>query len=571
MMDVNDTSGTFGGSLRVRRESRAPVAEAEQKTLGDPTPKPAAPAPAPPTPAPPAAPGLQLPAPFGDYELLEEIARGGMGVVCKARHRELQRTVALKMILDGSLNSEEARERFRREARAAAALDHPNIVAIHDIGTHEGRCYFTMALVDGPSLKRSVQSGGVPAPAEAVRLMLAVTEAVAFAHEHGIIHRDLKPENVLIDPQGRPRVTDFGLAKRAGPEDPALTAAGEVIGTPAYMPPEQAAGDLAAVGPHTDVYSLGGILYFLLTGQPPFRGKSATEVLAQVILGEPTPPRQLNPQAPEVLEAICLKCLQKDPNKRYSSSAALAEELRAAPVSGEPSKTIRLNWKGGRSAAAKKPGKGRLLLAVAAGAVLLLALTAGLTVDRWAWWKQGPPPEPTPPDGTPAPVVLPMPKDLRKDFGLKATMLAGESLGKDMRPVEPGAGGVAQVAPGALVQLEIEVEKEAYVGVWTVEADGTVLQLFPNPEDKDHHFKAGEKRRVPAQGARVVESRNVDQVRIEASTKPWDPVRGEKEGPFELFKAERQRKDWEAQRRGLRLPGNSLSERVLPYQAAEAP
>jgi hypothetical protein len=428
-----------------------------------------------------------------------------------------------------------------------------------------------MALVDGPSLKRSVQAGGVPAPAEAVRLLLAVTEAVAFAHQNGIIHRDLKPENVLLDGQGRPRVTDFGLAKRAGPDDPALTAAGEVIGTPAYMPPEQANGESDKIGPRTDVYSLGGILYFLLTGQPPFRGKSATEVLAQVILGEPTPPRQLNPQAPEVLEAICLKCLQKDPEKRYSSASALAEELRVAPVSGETSRTVRLNWKGGRPGAATKPVKGRLLLALAAGAGLLLALTAGLTVDRWAWWKQGPTPEPTPLDGQPAPVAVPIPKDLRNDFGLKATVLAGESLGKDMRPLEPGPGGVTRVAPGSRVQLEIEVAKEAYVGVWTVEADGTVMQLFPNPKDKNHHFRAGEKRRVPAQGVEVVESRNVDQVRIEASTKPWDPVQGELVGPYELFKAERQRKDWEAQRRGLRLPGNSLSERVLPYQTTGAP
>jgi tRNA A-37 threonylcarbamoyl transferase component Bud32 len=555
MTETNDTSNSLGGSLRVQRESRTPDGGGEQKTLRDQAPS--------------TAPGLQLPAQFGDYELLEEIARGGMGVVYKARHRELQRTVALKMILDSILGDTEARERFRREAQAAAALDHPNIVALHDIGSHDGRCYFSMAYVDGPNLKRSVQQGGIPAPRDAVRLLLAVTEAVDFAHQHGIVHRDLKPENVLLDGEGRPRVTDFGLAKRSGPDDPALTADGAVMGTPTYMSPEQASGDVAAIGPRSDVYSLGGILYFLLTGQPPFRGKSATEVVAQVILSEPTPPRQLNPQAPPVLEEICLKCLNKDPEERYSSAAALADDLRAVPLSGESSKTVRVSWKGGRSTTPKK--RGRLWLAIAAGAALLLALAAWLTVDRWAWWKGGPPAEPTPADRPPALAVLPTPKDLRKDFGLKATILVGNNLGKEMRPAEQGDGGVIRVAPGQWVQLEIEVEKEAYVGVWTVEADGTVLQLFPNPEDPNHQFKAGEKRRVPTQGTQAEKSPNIDQVWIEASTERWDPLRGEREGPYELFKTERQLKEWSGQRRGLRLPGKYLSERVLPYQVADAP
>jgi hypothetical protein len=540
---------------------------------------------APPAPSAP----LQYPARFGDYELVQELARGGMGVVFEARQPELGRTVALKMILENSLSSAEAMERFRREARAAAALDHPNIVAIHDIGSHDGRCFFTMALVDGPNLKRAVQDGGVPAPAEAVRLMLGVTEAVAFAHQRGIIHRDLKPENVLIDSQGRPRVTDFGLAKRAGPEDPALTAAGEVIGTPAYMPPEQAAGEVENIGPHTDVYSLGGVLYFLLTGQPPFRGKSATQVLAQVILGEPTPPRQLNPQAPEALEAICLKCLQKDPTKRLPSAAALAEALRAARPPEDSSGTMRLpsaaapvtppqSWRRGRAAVptVKGKSKSKAVLLAAVGIAALLGVGTWLIVNRWGWWARGGEPpssgaEP-PPGAEPAraALVLPMPDRLRKDFGLTVTMLAGDAEGKNMRPVEAGADGVYRVGLRQKVQFRITADKPSYLGVWSREANGKVYQLFPNSKDerdRDHAFKAGQTRVVPEVGAFPTESQDVDQLWIVTSADYWDPLQGEEEEQFRRFQAERDEKGVRV--RGLRLPERDRAESVVRYQVVK--
>src|SRR5580704_7647962 len=207
---------------------------------------------------------------FGDYELLEEIARGGMGVVYKARQMSLNRPVALKMILAGEWATPEARQRFRAEAEAAANLQHPNIVAIHEVGEHEGQQYFSMDFVVGKNLAELVR--GDPLSAERAALYVkTIAEAVHFAHQRGILHRDLKPQNVLIDAEDRPRITDFGLAKRVD-TDSGLTRTGDVLGSPSYMPPEQAESRPDQVGPQSDVYSLGAILYELLTGRPPFRG-----------------------------------------------------------------------------------------------------------------------------------------------------------------------------------------------------------------------------------------------------------------------------------------------------------
>jgi WD40 repeat protein/tRNA A-37 threonylcarbamoyl transferase component Bud32 len=263
---------------------------------------------------------------MGDYELLGKIARGGIGVVYKARHRKLNRVVALKVHRAGHLASADEAQRFQVEAEAAAKLDHPHIVPIYEVSQIGGLPCISMALVDGPSLATRVAEQPL-APREAAAIMRQVAEAVAYAHSQGVIHRDLKPSNILVDAAGQPRVTDFGLAKRAD-ADSSLTQAGQVMGTPSYMPPEQAEGKNDQVGPLSDVYSLGATLYCLVTGRPPFQSASVVETLKQVVEQEPVAPRFLNPAVDRDLDTICLKCLQKRPEKRYASATALAEDLQ---------------------------------------------------------------------------------------------------------------------------------------------------------------------------------------------------------------------------------------------------
>jgi tRNA A-37 threonylcarbamoyl transferase component Bud32 len=262
---------------------------------------------------------------FGDYELVEEIARGGMGVVYKARQMSLNRPVALKMILAGEWATPESRQRFRAEAEAAANLQHPNIVAIHEVGEHEGQQYFSMDFIAGKNLAELVR-GNPLSPQRAASYVKTIAEAIHFAHQRGILHRDLKPQNVLIDADDRPRITDFGLAKRVE-TDSGLTRTGDVLGSPSYMPPEQASSRADEVGPQSDVYSLGAILYELLTGRPPFRGATTWETICLVLQTPPVSLRQLNPAVPRDLETICLKCLEKSPPNRFSSAQQLAEEL----------------------------------------------------------------------------------------------------------------------------------------------------------------------------------------------------------------------------------------------------
>jgi eukaryotic-like serine/threonine-protein kinase len=262
---------------------------------------------------------------FGGYELLEEIARGGMGIVYKARQTKANRTVALKMILAGQLASAADVKRFETEASAAATLDHPNIVPIFEVGEHEGQHFFSMGFVEGQSLSDVLRDGPL-APKEAARLMRLVADAVEYAHARGIVHRDLKPQNILLSRDGAPRVADFGLAKQlSGTSE--LTATGQILGTPNFMSPEQARGQSDAVGPLSDVYSLGAVLYCLLTGRPPFQAANVIETLRQVATQEPASPRLLNPAVDRDLETITLKCLQKEPANRYANARELADDL----------------------------------------------------------------------------------------------------------------------------------------------------------------------------------------------------------------------------------------------------
>jgi serine/threonine-protein kinase len=268
-----------------------------------------------------------LPHPFDGYELLEELGRGAMGVVYKAWEPSLKRFVALKTMLRGECASADDVTRFRAEAQAAAGLSHPGIVPVYKVGAQDGRIYFSMKYVEGTTLAARVAAGPLPPP-EAARLVAAIARAVHHAHEAGILHRDLKPSNVLLDADGRPLVTDFGLAKQVA-GGASLTGTGAIVGTPSYMAPEQAEGRTHEIGRAADVYALGTILYELLTGRPPFQAASAVDVLLRVRTEEPVPPRRLNPHIDPDLELVCLKCLEKRPEHRYPAAAALADDLEA--------------------------------------------------------------------------------------------------------------------------------------------------------------------------------------------------------------------------------------------------
>ena len=314
---------------------------------------------------------------FGDYELLEEISRGGMGVVYRARQTSLGRIVALKMILAGPFASKEIIQRFRGEVTAAALLQHPNIVAIHDVGIHDGQHYFSMDFVEGQNLSQLVGNRPLP-PAKAARYVRLIAEAIHYAHQQGILHRDLKPSNVLVDAHDQPRITDFGLAKRLE-GDISITLTGQMLGSPNFMPPEQASAQRGKVGRHSDVYGLGAILYHLLTARPPFQAESFESVIHQLLNTEPVSPRLLNSSVPPDLETICVKCLQKEPSRRYQSAQELADELgrflRQEPIHARPITRAERVWRWCQ----RKPALAGLILA------LHLVLALGLIGVLWEW------------------------------------------------------------------------------------------------------------------------------------------------------------------------------------------
>ena len=293
-----------------------------------------------------------------------------MGVVYKARQISLNRIVALKMIRAGALAGEDELRRFQNEAEAVARLDHPHIVPIYEVGEHDGKRYFSMKLIGGPCLSRTLSSYAAN-PQNAAKLMVTIAEAVHHAHQRGILHRDLKPSNILLDEQGQPHVTDFGLAKQVE-GDGSLTESGAVLGTPAYMAPEQAAGSKRLVTTLSDVYGLGAILYALLTGKPPFGGDSVMETLDQVRQQQPVPPSRLNPKVPRDLEIICLKCLDKDPRAALSLRAGAGRRASAVP-----------GWRAHPGAAGERIREGLALVPTASGdcgltAALVVAVLGGL-------------------------------------------------------------------------------------------------------------------------------------------------------------------------------------------------
>jgi serine/threonine-protein kinase len=309
------------------------------------------------------------------------LGRGGMGIVFRARQLRLNRLVALKMLLGGEYAQPQELARFLREARSVAGLRHPNLVQVHDVGDHEGRPYFTMEYVEGGSLAQKLV--GVPQPArQAAELVTILAEALETAHQGGIVHRDLKPANILLTAAGIPKIADFGLARHFGTGSAAVTRSGERVGTPSYMAPEQAMGKARMIGPSVDIYALGTVLYELLTGRPPFRGETPSETELQVVYQEPVPPSRLNAKVPRDLETICLKCLQKEPRRRYATAAALADDLRrfqqGESITARP---VGLSERFGKWVR-RRPAVAGLLTAIAVFTVAVIAGVQWLAVQQ---------------------------------------------------------------------------------------------------------------------------------------------------------------------------------------------
>jgi WD40 repeat protein len=331
-----------------------------------------------PSPCPPAGPASPPRPQVPGYEILGELGRGGMGVVYQARQVKLDRLVALKMILAGGHAGEQELRRFQSEAEAVARLQHPNVVQIYEVSEQDGLPYFSLEFCPGGSLEKKLDGTPLP-PQQAAQLVETLARGVHAAHEHGIIHRDLKPANVLLSADGTPKITDFGLAKKLD-EAVRQTASGAILGTPSYMAPEQAGGQSKEIGPAADVYALGAILYELLTGRPPFKAATSLDTVLQVISDEPVPPSRLQPKVPRDLETICLKCLHKEPAKRYASAEALAGDLRrflaGEPIQARPVGRVERLWRWCRRNPALAAAGGLAALAL----VAVLALSVGFAV-----------------------------------------------------------------------------------------------------------------------------------------------------------------------------------------------
>ncbi len=569
---------------------------------------------------------------FGKYELLGELARGGMGVVYRARQHGLDRLVALKMILGAG--SGDGTQRFLQEARAAAALDHPNVVPIYDIGENNGRPYFTMALIEGPNLRGFVDADGLPSIPKVVSLFTQVVAGVAHAHRHGIVHRDLKPANVLVDKDGRPRVTDFGLAKRAT-ADSQLTVTGQVVGTPQYMAPEQAR-ESKDVGPPADVYSLGAILYFLLVGRAPFHGEGYGDLLLKVMSEPPVPPRSERPDVPEELESLCLRCLAKKPEDRFVDAHALLEALtpiteqyltpstnlhpstgnigfpRAHASASSPTTpdvrpmpslqsasvpdvavlSPRANSAASMSFAHTpadavtdgQTNRKPVLIGLGIAAVLLTAVAAVLATrgDKQPEIVQNNPvPNPTPKVATPG---IPAsttekyawPAPTTNAFGLKVELDA---------PGKRDSNGKVTLPAGAHMSLRVSAAQDCRVSVWLLEPNGHVLKLFPNDDDTDDRFTAGQERVIPGNNAYVMEAsptvgEGMDRIRVIATTgEPLALPPGTKNARYTFYASEPEREHLASAIRGVVLKktnsavsaaaSGAVSERELQFRVSK--
>jgi hypothetical protein len=514
------------------------------------------------------------------------------------------------------------------EARAAASLNHPGIVPIFEVGSVGDKPYFTMAFIEGCSLSALLKTKGALPPARAAQIVQQVARAVAHAHHHSIVHRDLKPDNVLIDHQGNPRVTDFGLAKHLD-SDANLTGTGEVLGTPSYMAPEQARGGTKSAGPPVDVYALGGLLYACLVGRAPFTGNTTIDVILKVTLEPPVAPRTVNPEIPPELDAVCMRCLAKEPGDRYPTAEALAADLgvwldqagaggtgtmsgirlapagsvglpssagqatsviapsRTMPLPELPTPTLLPGLAAPSVVAAPAPRRRALGVLVAAAALVGLVLATGV----WALLgglrsdQGGGPPRsseqehggvvpsgPAMPGNTGSEADAALDQPIRNDFGLKVELVGSEESPSGLRSLTDQQKPV----------FRITSERDAYVYIWNRDPKGVTTQLFPNDEEHDGRIFAGKPRTIPGPDRDnpfiTTVSTGDERLYVIASNKPWDGPKGQHIGPFEVFESDTEKARWKEARRGIGLrpkqtqqEAPSVSEAILRYRIRKAP
>jgi len=531
---------------------------------------------------------------FGPYQLLGELARGGMGVVFRAKHSGLDRIVALKMVLGLQPNST-AVQRFILEAKAAAVLDHPNIVPVYDIGEVDGRVYYTMAFVGGPSLKAFVEGRGMPSVSHAISIFSQIVAGMAQAHKQGIVHRDLKPANVLLDPDGRPRVADFGLAKFHGSNESGaqgMTQTGQVVGTPAYMAPEQARGS-KDVGPPADVYALGAVLYFLLTGRPPFEGENVADLLIKVVSEEPKSPREHNPEVAEDIAVVCLKCLAKNATDRYVDAIALADAIsplidRYASRSSLNITPLNIPTPTGRPlppgllATTTSPISSRTeviaeesytrkkWLAMLLPVVLVLA---GIGIYFAVRGGKNNIAVTTPTTNNAKIAFERTWPDARKDFPISVDLLTdNQSL----------TGDVVELQKNTRLQLKIQSQVACNIMVFVVDPNGEATKLFPNKFEPDSKFEPGKARTIPsnpdwAAKATPTVGEGAERIRIFATTGPLPELPdGKKIEHFSAFVDAEARANLEQAlsatrgKRGIEIvPLDAQGERKLQIAEAE--